>query len=87
MSKGRLQNKSCNKTVIFFSTFPLLELKLINICHQFGRRPACISMKPNQALDCCLVDFKFLILISLEWDIPKTGWVDKSILEIQQGKG
>ena len=40
-------------------TLPLLEPKIISLCHLYRGRPACTSMQSDQALYCWLANFKF----------------------------
>ena len=47
-----------NDEVIALTLF-LLEPNMIGLCQQYTARPACTSMKSDQALYCWLTSFKF----------------------------
>ena len=71
--------------------------KVISPCHQYRARPACTSVKSDQALYCCLTNFQVLILIPLNmikdgsknvrWIIPfkKFGLISSGLYNRSQG--
>ena len=63
----------------------LLELKEIRLCHQYGARPAYMSMQSDQALYCWLTNFKFSSWYPSKYNGQfKKRKMDYSIWEIQQ---